>query len=55
MKAKSTPCLICGEPVTWSAWKTFTPCPASKDGKSGHALACTPDSLGKIVPKKAAR
>ena len=46
----STPCLLCGQPVTWKMWTKFTPCPTSKDGKSGHALECSPDSIGKIRP-----
>jgi hypothetical protein len=36
--AKSTPCLTCGQPVTWETWQKFTPCPSSKDGKSGHTV-----------------
>lgn len=44
-------CLVCHQPVTWSMWNTFTPCPASKRGHSGHLLECSPESLGRIVPK----
>jgi hypothetical protein len=52
VKEKSTPCLICNSPVTLKMWRTFTSCPKSRDGKSGHMLACSPSSLGKILPKK---
>ena len=52
MREKSTPCLLCGNPVTRAMWRVFTPCPKSKDGKSGHMLACSPDSIGRIKPKQ---
>jgi hypothetical protein len=51
-KIPSTPCLLCNQPVTLAMRQKFTPCPKSKDGKSGHALVRSPDSLGKIMPKR---